>query len=384
MVLTLVDDAIWLTEKVISKAESDWREAVALLEQLELKPQLVSFKAWLWASATISSRTLHVPWDSAGCLCPVGDLFNYAAPGEESVATEVSESLHEDYLLQVRTSWDGDDTKDPLLETEQCDACTGRLVDGGYEEDIAAYCLYAKKNYKIGEQVLLSYGTYTNLELLEHYGFLLNENPNDKVYIPLEHDIYDCHSWPADYLYIQHDGKPSFALLSALRLWAIPQYQRKSVGYLALSGSQLSPDNDVTVMKWLLSNCHAIFKSLPSTIEDDLSLLDAIDRAQQLESIEKPNDLPCAAATEFCNFMDSLDLCYEGSEVLSALSSKVKKSIDRWKLAVQWRLRYKKTLVSCINFCCRTIEILSPETGTKWSTGQDKNFLEGKYNFPTR
>lgn len=214
-------------------------------------------------------------------------------------------------------------------------------------------------------QVLLSYGTYTNLDLLEHYGFLLNGNPNEKVFIPLEHDIYACHSWPADSLYIQHDGKPSFALLSALRLWATPQNQRKSVGYIALSGSQLSPENDTIVMKWLLSNCRAILKSLPSTVEDDLSLLEAIGKAQLLQSIEMPNNLPCAAAIEFCKFLESMDLCCGGIEVvlLSALPSKVKKSIDRWELAVQWRLKYKKTLVSCISFCSRTIEILSPENG---------------------
>jgi len=26
---------------------------------------------------------LHVPWDESGCLCSVGDLFNYLAPGKE-------------------------------------------------------------------------------------------------------------------------------------------------------------------------------------------------------------------------------------------------------------------------------------------------------------
>jgi len=61
-------------------------------------------------------------------------------------------------------------------------------------------------------QVLLSYGTYTNLELLEHYGFLLNNNPNDKVYIPLEPGVSSCSSWPAESLYINQGGEPSYAL----------------------------------------------------------------------------------------------------------------------------------------------------------------------------
>ena len=26
---------------------------------------------------------MHIPWDEAGCLCLVGDLFNYDAPGME-------------------------------------------------------------------------------------------------------------------------------------------------------------------------------------------------------------------------------------------------------------------------------------------------------------
>lgn len=345
-----MDDAIWITEKVISKAESDWMEAMPLLEQLQLKPQLVNFRAWLWASATISSRTFHIPWNSAGGLCPVGDLFNYAAPGEELAAAEVCESWLGDSL----SFQSGGDKEDPLLDAELYDAWSDRLTDGGYDEDVAAYCLYAKKNYKNGEQVLLRYGIYTNLELLEHYGFVLDVNPNDKVFIPLPHDISACHSWPADSLYIQHNGKPSFALLSALRLWVTPPKQRKSVGYLALSGSQISLENDKKVMKWLLSNCRALLNSLPSTIEDDQSLLGAIDKAQQLQSFEKPINMPYAATMEYCKF---LDLCCGGSDVL-ALSSKVKRSMDRWKLAVQWRLRYKKTLVYCISFCSQAIETL--------------------------
>ncbi|KAH7557064.1 hypothetical protein JRO89_XS11G0039900 [Xanthoceras sorbifolium] len=32
----------------------------------------------------VSSPTMNIAWDDAGCLCPGGDLFNYAAPGEEA------------------------------------------------------------------------------------------------------------------------------------------------------------------------------------------------------------------------------------------------------------------------------------------------------------
>jgi len=79
----------------------------------------------------LSSRTLHIAWDEAGCLCPVGDLFNYAAPDD--------------------TSFEEDD----IAEAE-------RLTDGGYE-DSNAYCLYARKNYKKGEQVCFFFFANTTL-----------------------------------------------------------------------------------------------------------------------------------------------------------------------------------------------------------------------------
>ncbi|KAG2284791.1 hypothetical protein Bca52824_056011 [Brassica carinata] len=59
---------------------------------------------------------------------------------------------------------------------------------------------------------------------LGHYGFTLEVNSNDKVFIPLEISLYAlASSWPKDSLYIHQDGKPSFALVSMLRLWHTPQ-----------------------------------------------------------------------------------------------------------------------------------------------------------------
>lgn len=39
-----------------------------------------SLKAWLWAASTVCSRTMHVPFCSAGALTPFGDLHNYHSP----------------------------------------------------------------------------------------------------------------------------------------------------------------------------------------------------------------------------------------------------------------------------------------------------------------
>lgn len=341
---TQLDDAIWTAEKAVGTAKLEWENATDLMKVLELKPQLMSFKAWLWASATISSRTMHVPWDTAGCFCPVGDFFNYAAPGEEQTSLE-----------DLRT--DGAAVRP---DAQHLDACLTRLTDGVYEGDDGAYCFYARKVYRKGEQVLLSYGTYTNLELLEHYGFLLNENPNDKDFIPLVPDVYSFCSWPKDSLFIHQNGKPSFALLSAMRLWATPPNQRRSVGHLAYSGSRISAANEITVLEWIAKKCRLILTNLSTSIEEDKLLLWTIDKMCDIHAPPMElNDMLPTLKSETSEFLECNGLVIEGFGSKVYLSRKALMSMNRWKLAVQWRLKYKTILDDCILYCTRVINEVS-------------------------
>ncbi|XP_038896047.1 protein SET DOMAIN GROUP 40 [Benincasa hispida] len=345
-----VDYGIWATEKAALKSLMEWRGVKGLMEEFNIKNQLQTFKAWLWASATISSRALYVPWDEAGCLCPVGDLFNYAAPEGESIdGTDVS-------FFSPHASLNGDITTDELHE-EQRDT-QWALTDGGFEEDVSAYCFYARESYKKGEQVLLSYGTYSNLELLEYYGFLLQENPNDKVFIPLEHDIYNSSSWPKESLYIHQNGNPSFSLLSALRLWATHPNKRRGVGHLAYSGSQLSVKNEILVMQLLSKNCLTVLNNLPTSVEEDNQLLCNICKIQDLQVPRELRKMLLTYGGEFSAFLETNGVVNRDEAELH-LSGKIKRSLERWKLAVQWRLLYKKALVDCISYCTRTICSLS-------------------------
>ncbi|CAA7061514.1 unnamed protein product [Microthlaspi erraticum] len=316
-----VEEAVWAAEKAIAKSQSEWKEAVTLMKELDLKPKFQSLQAWLWASATISSRTLHVPWDTAGCLCPVGDLFNYDAPGDDSNTSEGPE----------------------------------RLTDGGFDEDANAYCLYARRSYQLGEQVLLCYGTYTNLELLEHYGFMLEENSNDKVFIPLENSLYSlASSWPEDSLYIHQDGKPSFALVSTLRLWLTPQSHRdKSVMRLVYAGSQISVKNEIIVMKWLSEKCGSVLMDLPTSVVEDTVVLGNIDKLQDPKLRLEQEEIE-AFGNEVCAFLKVYRL-WDANEV----SGKANRMMSKWRLSVQWRLRYKRTLADCISYCNEKLNILS-------------------------
>ncbi|KAK4347639.1 hypothetical protein RND71_033978 [Anisodus tanguticus] len=336
-----IDDAIWAAQKASRKAEEEWNEATVLMHELKLKPQLLALKAWLWASGSISSRTMHIPWDEAGCLCPVGDFFNYAAPGEET-------SISEDRVAGKAFSLQ----EDSPLKSETELAAAHRLIDAGYEEDVSSYCFYARRNYRKGEQVLLSYGTYTNLELLQHYGFLLTENPNDKAFIPLESDMYSMCSWESELLYIQSDGKPSFALLSAVRLWAVPQNNRRSSVHLVYSGNRLSMENEVVAMRWLAKKCKTILDILPTTAEDDGKLLAILDEFQDIHQFMETKEIPPQLASELCAFLKSKNVVSEG---ICAMSSVARRSIERWKLAILWRYLYKKILCNCIVHCTEVI-----------------------------
>ncbi|CAL5082890.1 unnamed protein product [Urochloa decumbens] len=312
-----VDDAIWVAQKANSAIKSDWEDATPLMKELEFKPKLLMFKSWLWAFATVSSRTLHIAWDEAGCLCPVGDLFNYAAPDDTS--------FEEENIAEVE-----------------------RLTDGGYE-DCNGYCLYARTNYKKGEQVLLGYGTYTNLELLEHYGFLLSENPNEKTFIQLDVDICSTRAWPKDSLYIHPNGHPSFALLCGLRLWATPANHKKAVSHQIYSGSMLSTENEMEIMKWLINKCEGALQQLPTTVEFDESLLIFLCKIQSSTNCrtdvkQSGFEQEFAAFLRFHRF--ELDCSDNGQ-----LPARLLRSLERWKLAVQWRFNYKKTLKKCVSYC---------------------------------
>lgn len=201
----------------------------------------------------------------------------------------------------------------------------------------------------------MSYGTYTNLELLEHYGFLLEDNPNEKVFIPLELDIHCFSSWPKDSLYIHQNGRPSFALMSALRLWATPPYQRKSLGHLAYSGSQLSQGNEISVMKWIAKKCNAILKDMPTSVEEDNMLVSFFDKMEDFDNMLEWGKTAPAFGGEFCKFMKAHGLKRDDE----LKSSRTKMLIDRWKLAIQWRLIYKKVIVRCISHCTDIINTLS-------------------------
>lgn len=97
---------------------------------------------------------MHISWDAAGCLCPVGDFFNYAPPEEDPY------HMNNPKASDAESACEGDRTENSTEELYG--ANTDRLVDAGYDEDLACYCFYAKRNYERGDQVFIqkSYSSF--------------------------------------------------------------------------------------------------------------------------------------------------------------------------------------------------------------------------------
>ncbi|KAA6425332.1 MAG: hypothetical protein FRX49_04825, partial [Trebouxia sp. A1-2] len=242
----------------IQQAQQSWTEVKGLLSLLGLPKKWCSLKAWLWASSTVCSRTMHVPSSSAGALTPFGDLHNYHPPPPphypeiEGVSACCNQDRVQDYE---------------------------DYGDGGYSESFQEYCLYARKRYCKGEQVFLCYGKYTNLELLEHYGFVLAHNPHDEALLPLSAFPSSFATYlqqqccTARHCFLHCNGIPGWQLLQDLRCYTATPMERKQLGHLAIAGERISLANDTEVVLMLvLPPLSAGQRSLHRCTEDSAAI----------------------------------------------------------------------------------------------------------------
>ena len=122
---------------------------------------------WAYAKATVRSRTVSVPWSSAGALAPIGDMFNYAPVGG--------------FL-----GGDDDGNGNFCNGDEKEDGCVP-VGTGAWNANENAFEFQGTLPKKFSPttrsfELFMNYGAYTNLELLSLYGFHCGENnPNDVI-----------------------------------------------------------------------------------------------------------------------------------------------------------------------------------------------------------
>lgn len=138
------------------------------------------------------------------------------------------------------------------------------------------YNVHSIVRYAAGEEVLLCYGRYSNLELLEHYGFVLEDNPHDFASVPHQHfpesvqhqlDSLGCHA------ILHANGNPSFEFLRALRFASLTPLERKTSSYLVLEDRPVNSQSETWVLKTLQRSCEEYLDSFPTTLEQDMEIL---------------------------------------------------------------------------------------------------------------
>jgi len=149
-----------------------------------------AFKAYEWARATVSSRAVSVPFHAAGALCPMGDMFNYAPHdppvlidviGSPTFGARVDGGDDETAVKEVERARDANSTSASATETMPIPG------DGAYDSVTETFAFRSavqptgRRGVDAGEEIFVCYGDYSNLELLDYYGFTLapDENPQD-------------------------------------------------------------------------------------------------------------------------------------------------------------------------------------------------------------
>jgi len=266
---------------------AEWLQAKPLLIALGVDRRWRTVSAWQWAAATLASRTMHMPGEAAGVLTPFGDLHNYLPPPPPHLPTVPGVSG-----LDLGHG--------------------GPAGDGQFDEASREYRLHARGPVRHGDQVFLCYGVHTNLQLLEFYGFQLDDNPHDMALLPagpLSRAIGTSASGGlrAEDAALHACGMPTWLLLQALRKAAASSPEWKSGAHRAAAGLAVTPAAEVRAFQRLRALCEEVLEALPtSALEDRRQLAEA--REAEAEAETKEGSLHCRC------------------------------------LAISWRLKYKLTL----------------------------------------
>ena len=181
---------------------------------------------------------------------------------------------------------------------------------GQYSSDTECYILVAKRHYAIDEQVFLCYGRYNNLDLLKLYGFVLDDNPHDVAFVPLENFPIDFQLEQND-ARIMHDGNPSFELMRALRLASLEKKEdRQKYAFKILQDEAVSTTSERAALHILQSTLKKTLATMPTSLEEDLSILAAV---------------------------------MSGELKTESEDAKLRRSV-----VMQWRIQYKKSLMKCL------------------------------------
>ena len=371
-------EAIAVAERAKAEMRASHVKALPVLVHLGLPLPFRAARAWTWARCTVSSRTVFVPFDDAGALCPVGDLFNYAPPFASTsvdvlgtpLGTEELEALlmngrraeKKENIARNRLSGDGDGEKKNDARNSVDEKDEKIAGDGSYDASIDAYVFHARRRYETGDQIMLCYGKHTNLSLLEHYGFLLppgstNPNPNPNDAAPLLLNAF----FPKKNRRVSADARGRLTWTSLADLRADAADADADVRRLGLAkrardvcrrGGAVSPAVERRVFEAVRDAAGRTLLSLATTAaQDEEAVAAARDEERKSAALESTDDSGAEARTERDAALDEHGAPREWTrgdgdgdddEDDDASDFRVDES-NAW-LAARWRLAYKRAV----------------------------------------
>eukprot|EP00892_Ulva_mutabilis_P005124 jgi/Ulvmu1/2984/UM015_0024.1 len=254
-----VAHAVHACEHAQSKLASDFAHARSLLDAAGVCGRFKTRAAWRWAAGVVATRTMHMPDDVVGCLTPFADMHNFCPP---TAPQPPRTPVHAQHV--------GGDT-DPRPAGHGC-----------FDEAAGEYVVTAGRPYTCGQQVFLCYGSYTNMQLLQHYGFLLPENPHDEVELPPH--VWPCATAEATGMgraFLHPCGVPSWGLLLRLRLHFCSRAERASCGN-AWQGERISVSNETKVYQCVGAACMEVLASFSTSTKKDKQLMAETDASTSL------------------------------------------------------------------------------------------------------
>ncbi|PNH05183.1 Protein SET DOMAIN GROUP 40 [Tetrabaena socialis] len=222
--------------------------------------------------------------------------------------------------------------------------------DGTWDEAAQQYCIIVRRPYGIGEQIMLCYGRHTNLELLEHYGFVLEANPHDTAPLdPALLPLPDSARYapgapplaPAD-CFLHANGQPSWQLLHLLRYCAATPPERRSWGHKLAAGERVSQEGDRRVLSWLYAACSKQLTGMGTSLQHDQQLLQQQQQEQEQKKPAAEQQGQALRGPEVAEAQQQVDAAPAGSAALSD-------GLTCSGLALQWRILHKRTLLRAMS-----------------------------------
>ena len=206
-----------------SKLVDSYRSCSPVLKMLRVG-RYGGLNAFRWAVSCIRSRTMFMPGDTVGCLMPLGDMHNHT-PKLRPITLDLFQGQPGQQEQQEQQEQHDEDRHESHVAGE-----------GYFDEENQRYVLVTRQRLSAGDQIFLTYGTLTNLQLLGRYGFTLDSNPYDTCMLPVAcfPEPIQKHLPSQEACFLHFDGTPSFELMRAVRLGVLQYAQRKKWAYLIL------------------------------------------------------------------------------------------------------------------------------------------------------